>query len=82
MKWVDVNPSANRVDQDCFFSLESLAREFMLVARLRKSLLKSKGNRYECKFVITLVRFWYGSPSQNKLEGTNPDSWCESANSH
>jgi hypothetical protein len=37
---------ARRADQDCFFILESLARELILVARLKRKALKSQGNRY------------------------------------
>lgn len=62
MKLTGVNWSTSRVDQDCFFILETLARELMLVARLRGSPPKPQGNRYVCKQVITLCGDYVGSP--------------------
>ena len=43
---IRVNVLLSRVDQDCFFILETLARELMLVARLKSSALEPQGNRY------------------------------------
>lgn len=41
-----MNEFTRRADQDCFFILETLARELMLVARLKRSTLVPKGNQY------------------------------------
>lgn len=46
-----VSVVTRRADQDCFFILETLARELMLVARLRGSPPKSQGNRYIRNFI-------------------------------
>ena len=41
-----MSAGARGADQDCFFILETLARELTLVARLRGLAPESKGNRY------------------------------------
>ena len=55
MKFPLVKGVTSGVDQDCFVILETLARELVLVARLRGSTPKSQGNQYTRKPIITLL---------------------------
>ena len=58
-----VNAATSGADQDCFFILETLARELMLVARLRGLPSKSQGNQYTRKPIITLCCGYTGAPA-------------------